>query len=143
MVALNRGAARAALDAELHAATDITGFGLAGHAHEMADQSAVGIRIHAEAVPLLPAAREQAETGISFGGLERNRAYFDDGARVKFEGVDDLSHTLLLDPQTSGGLLVGVPRAHLNAWQRAMKTHDVRGTEIGEVIAGSGVTVVR
>jgi selenide,water dikinase len=143
MVALNRAAARAAVDAELHAATDITGFGLAGHAHEMADQSAVGIRIHADAVPLLPAARQQAETGISFGGLERNRAYFDDGAKVRFDGVDDLTHTLLLDPQTSGGLLVGVPRAHADAWQRALKTHDVRATEIGEVIAGSGVTVVR
>ncbi len=143
MVSLNREAARAAVDSELHAATDITGFGLSGHAHEMADQSAVAIRIHADAVPLLPAARQQAETGISFGGLERNRAYFDDGARVRFDGVDDLTHTLLLDPQTSGGLLVGVPRAHADAWQRAMKTRDVRATEIGEVIAGSGVTVVR
>jgi len=142
MVALNQGAARAALDAELHAATDITGFGLAGHAHEMAEQSNVGIRIHAEAVPLLPAAREQAETGISFGGLERNGAYFDDRTKVRFEGVDGLTHTLLLDPQTSGGLLVGVPRAHAEAWQRAMKAHEVRATEIGEVIAGSGVTVV-
>src|SRR5437867_846441 len=56
MVSLNQGAARAAVDSELHAATDITGFGLAGHAHEMADQSAVAIRIHADAVPLLPAA---------------------------------------------------------------------------------------
>jgi len=143
MVSLNRGAARAAVDSELHAATDITGFGLAGHAHEMADQSAVAIRIHAHAVPLLPATRQQAETGISFGGLERNRAYFDDGAKVRFDRVDDLTHTLLLDPQTSGGLLVGVPRAHADAWQRAMKTHDVRATEIGEVISGSGVTVVR
>ena len=143
MVALNRGAARAALDAELHAATDITGFGLTGHAHEMADQSGVGVRIRASTVPLLPAARQHAATGISFGGLERNRAYYDDGARVKFEGVDEPIRTLLLDPQTSGGLLVGVPHPHAEAWQRAMKTHEVRATEIGEVVAGSGVTVVR
>src|SRR2546422_4984157 len=80
MVALNRGAARAALDAELHAATDITGFGLTGHAHEMADQSGVGVRTRASGVPLLPGARGHAETGISFGGLERNRAHFDDRA---------------------------------------------------------------
>ena len=143
MVTLNRGAAEAAVDSELHAATDITGFGLAGHAYEMAERSSVALRIRASLVPLLPGARRHAETGISFGGLERNRAYFDDGARVKFVSVDEPIRTLLLDPQTSGGLLVGVPPAHADAWQRAMKTHEVRAAEIGEVIAGSSVTVVR
>src|SRR5437879_1990969 len=90
MVTLNRAAAQAAVDAELHAATDITGFGLAGHAYEMAERSSVGIRIRASLVPLLPGARRHAETGISFGGLERNRSYFDDGAKVRFDGVDDV-----------------------------------------------------
>jgi selenide,water dikinase len=142
MVTLNRAAAEAAVDAELHAATDITGFGLGGHAHEMADQSSVGIRIRASAVPLLPGAHQHAESGVSFGGLERNRAYFDDGKKVRFEDVDDISRTLVLDPQTSGGLLVGVPRAHADAWQRACGARGVRPHEIGEVIAGSGVTVV-
>ena len=83
MVALNRDAAHAAVDAELHAATDITGFGLVGHAHEMAERSGIAVRIRAAAVPLLPAARAHAERGISFGGLERNTAYFDDGVRVR------------------------------------------------------------
>jgi selenide,water dikinase len=142
MVALNRSAARAAVDAELHAATDITGFGLAGHAHEMAETSGVGVLIHAGAVPLLPAARGHAERGISFGGLERNQTYFDDGTRVRYDGVDDVMRTLLLDPQTSGGLLAGVPKAHADAWRRACKTHEVSAVQIGEVIAGSGVTVV-
>src|SRR5437773_3453532 len=85
MVSLNRGAARAAVDAELHAATDVTGFGLAGHAHEMAERSSVGMRLRASIVPLLPGARRYAETGISFGGLERNRAYYEDGSKVRFE----------------------------------------------------------
>jgi selenide,water dikinase len=142
MVALNRSAAQAAVDAELHAVTDITGFGLAGHAHEMAEQSSVGIRIRAGAVPLLPGARRHAETGISFGGLERNRSYFEDGTRVRFDGIDDASRTLLLDPQTSGGLLVGVPTAHAEAWQRASTVRGVRAVQIGEVIAGTGVIVV-
>jgi len=141
MVALNRAAARAALDAELHAATDVTGFGLVGHAHEMAERSGVAVRIHASAVPLLPAAREHAERGVSFGGLERNAAFFDDGSRVRFEGVDQTTRSLMLDPQTSGGLLVGVPRAHGEAWQRACGTHAVTATQIGEVIDGSGVLV--
>jgi selenide,water dikinase len=142
MVALNRAAAQAAVDAELHAATDVTGFALAGHAHEMAERSSVGVRISASLVPLLPGARQHAETGISFGGLERNRSYFDDGVKVRFEGVDDVLHTLLLDPQTSGGLLVGVPAAHADAWQRACATKDVRPVQIGEVVSGSGVTVI-
>jgi len=142
MVALNRDAARAAVDAELHAATDVTGFGLVGHAHEMAERSGVAVRIRATAVPLLPAAREHAARGVSFGGLERNTAYFDDGVRVRFDGVDPTLRTLLLDPQTSGGLLVGVPRAHADAWQRACATRGVQATLIGEVLAGSGVTVV-
>ena len=143
MVALNREAAQAAVDAELHAATDVTGFSLAGHAHELAEQSSVGVRIRASLVPLLPGARKHAESGITFGGLERNRAYFDDGVKVRFEDVDDVLRTLLLDPQTSGGLLVGVPSAHADAWQRACAARGVRPVQIGEVIASSaGVVVV-
>ena len=93
-------------------------------------------------VPLLPGARRHAEAGLSFGGLERNRSYFDDGKKVSFEGVDEASRTLILDPQTSGGLLVGVPTAHADAWQRACAKRDVHPVQIGEVIQGSGVTVV-
>ncbi len=119
MVALNRGAARAAVEAGVHAATDVTGFALAGHAHEMAEQSKVCVRISARLVPLLPGALEHAR-GASFGGLERNRAHFVDGGRVRFDGVDDALRTLLLDPQTSGGLLVGVPaRARRRVGPRA------------------------
>jgi len=142
MVTLNRAAAQAAVDAELHAATDVTGFGLAGHAHEMAEQSAVGVRIRASLVPLLPGARGHADTGISFGGLERNRSHFDDRAKVRFDDVDDALRTLILDPQTSGGLLVGVPSAHAEAWRRACSARGVRPIQVGEVIEGSGVIVV-
>ena len=136
MVMLNRGAAAAAVDAELHAATDITGFGLAGHAFEMAERSSVALRIRASLVPLLPGARRHAETGISFGGLERNKSYFDDRAKVVFDGIDDAVRTLILDPQTSGGLLVGVPSAHAEAWQRACAAKGVQAIQIGEVIVG-------
>jgi len=141
MVSLNRAAAQAAVDAELHAATDVTGFSLVGHAHEMAERSSVGVRIRASLVPLLPGARRHADSGISFGGLERNRSYFDDGKKVRFEDVDGALRTLLLDPQTSGGLLVGVPAAHAAAWQAACAAKGVRPIQIGEVTSGSGVTV--
>ena len=140
MVSLNRSAARAALDAGLHAATDITGFGLAGHAHEMAVEAGVGVRIDMTAVPLLPGAREHAP-GASFGGLERNQAHFLTGDRVRIEGHDEALRTLALDPQTSGGLLVGVPPQHAAAWDRAREAHGVPASRIGDVVTGSGVTI--
>jgi len=140
MVALNRSAARAAVEAGVHAATDVTGFALAGHAHEMAEQSTVCVRISAGLVPLLPGALEHAR-GASFGGLERNRAHFLDGGRVRFDGVDEALLTLLLDPQTSGGLLVGVPAAHAGAWDQARAAHSVSAVMIGEVTEGQGVIV--
>jgi selenide,water dikinase len=140
MVSLNRAAARAAVGAGLHAATDITGFGLVGHAHEMAERAGVGVRLRAAAVPLLPGAREHA-VNADFGGLERNSAYFLDRGRVRFDGVDEVLRTLLLDPQTSGGLLVGVPAAHAQAWERERATHGVSAARIGEVTEGQGVIV--
>jgi selenide,water dikinase len=140
MVRLNRDAARAAIDAGVHAATDITGFGLAGHAHEMASEAGVGIRISMKTVPLLPGARTHA-LGSSFGGLERNQAHFLADGRVRFELEDEALRTLALDPQTSGGLLVGVPAQHTDAWSRALRARTVEAARIGEVVAGSGVTI--
>ena len=141
MVALNAGAARAAVEAGLHAATDVTGFGLAGHAHEMAERSGVTVRIDARAVPLLPGAREHAEAGPDFGGLGRNREHFLGSGRVRAQGLDEATATLLVDPQTSGGLLLGVPRAHRAALERALAAHGVRAWTIGDVAEGSGVTI--
>ena len=142
MVALNRDAARAATTAGLHAATDVTGFGLVGHANEMAAASGVGVRIDPTAVPWLPGARAHAERGISFGGLERNTSYYVGEGHVRFGAdVDDATRRLLLDPQTSGGLLVGVPAAHAAAWDHARETHRVGAWRVGEAIGGHGVTV--
>ena len=142
MAALNLGAARAASAAGLHAATDVTGFALAGHAYEMAERSNVAVRIDATTVPLLPGARAHAERGVSFGGLERNTAYFAAEGRVRFDdGLAAPIRRLLLDPQTSGGLLLGVPAAHAAAWDRERERHGVTAWPIGRVGPGSGVAV--
>ena len=142
MVTLNRAAARAAVDAGIHAATDVTGFALVGHAHEMAERSGVGITIDASAVPLLPAARTHAERGVSFGGLERNTSYYVGEGHVRFaESVDDAARRLLLDPQTSGGLLLGVPAAHADRWDGARERYGVAAWKVGEVVIGHGVAV--
>ena len=143
MTELNAEAARAAVDAGLHAATDVTGFSLVGHAYEMAQSSGVGVRISAEAVPLLPAAREQAERGVEFGGAQRNRAHFLRDGRVSLETVDDAMSSLLIDPQTSGGLLLGVPEGHEEAWRRSCADRGLRPALIGRAVIGAGVSVTR
>ncbi len=140
MVALNREAARAAVAANVHAGTDITGFGLAGHAHEMAERSGVQVRISMGTVPLLPGAREHA-LGTTFGGLERNQSYFLADGRVRFEVVEEALRILALDPQTSGGLLLAVAAQHAKEWDDARAAHHVEAWRIGEVTAGSGVTI--
>ena len=141
MVALNRDAARAAVDAGVHAATDITGFGLAGHAHEMAERSGVGVTIRMSDVPFLPGAAGHA-LGTSFGGLERNQAFFLSDDRVRFEDVEERSRILALDPQTSGGLLVAVPPEHAAAWDEARQAHHLDARRIGDVTKGRGVTIL-
>ena len=141
MTALNRAAGLAAVEAGLHAATDVTGFSLVGHAYEMAERSGVSIRIRASEVPLLPGARAHADRGVDFGGAQRNREYFLRPDRVRLEGIDDAMERLLIDPQTSGGILAGVPVQHAEAWERACATRGVTAWRIGEVAEGTGVTV--
>ncbi|MCU0621966.1 MAG: selenide, water dikinase SelD, partial [Gemmatimonadales bacterium] len=111
MTTLNDGAMRAALACGVRAATDITGFGLLGHGSEMALASGCGLRIRAEAVPLLPGALGYAEAGLFAGGLGRNRQYLEGlaregrlGLRVA-PGVPAPLFALLADSETSGGLL--------------------------------------
>lgn len=142
MTRLNRGAAQAAVAAGLHAGTDVTGFSLAGHASEMAAASRVGIRIEARLLPLLPAAREHAAAGAIPGGTDRNREHFVGGGRVRLEGCDLVTAALVLDPQTSGGLLLGVPAAHAEEWERERAVHGVEAWRIGEVLSGAGVSIV-
>jgi selenide,water dikinase len=119
----------------------VTGFGLAGHAHEMAERSGVQVRIVASAVPLLPGARAHAEAGIDFGGMQRNREHFIDKGLVRVDGLDEATTLLMIDPQTSGGLLLGVPRAHRESFERECGSRGVTAWRIGDVVAGSGVVI--
>jgi selenide,water dikinase len=122
MQRLNRAAAEAALAHGAHAATDVTGFGLLGHAREMALASAVRLRIAASAVPLLDGAGAYAANCQS-QGLANNRDFV--APSVAFApDVDDIVRALLFDPQTSGGLLVALPAQH---------AADFPGVWIGEV----------
>jgi selenide,water dikinase len=144
MLTLNRAAAETARAAGgVHAATDITGFGLLGHAAEMADKSEVGLRISADAVPLLPGTENYAAAGHIAGGLGRNRAYFETHrGGIRFApDVDPTLQTVLFDPQTSGGLLFAVDPALADPFRAAFGVAGVPLWQIGEVVVGAGIDV--
>jgi selenide,water dikinase len=104
MLTLNRAAAEAMQDLEIHALTDVTGFGLLGHAREIAVASRVTLEIDATRVPILPGALEYVRAGAIAGGLKNNRDFVGPCVEAVSE-FDDL----LYDPQTSGGLLIALP----------------------------------
>ncbi len=140
MKQLNKTASALALEFELHGGTDVTGFGLLGHGWEMAHASRVALEIWFSRVPFVGAARKYAGQGAFAGGLFDNRTYF--GPHVRFaETLDEASQLLLFDPQTSGGLLLGVPRPKIEAFlQRAAELAQPAWV-IGEVKEGTGIAV--
>jgi selenide,water dikinase len=107
MRALNAVASRAAVELGVRCATDVTGFGLAGHASHIARASNVTLRIAASAVPLLPGAMAAWLAGARTGGAERNVSYLE--PMVDWGLIGDAERALLVDPQTSGGLLLAAP----------------------------------
>src|SRR6185503_5210875 len=107
MARLNRAAGEAALRHGVSAATDITGFGLVGHASAVARHSHLSLEIRAAALPLLPHALDLA-LGFAPAGLKANRRQFEPGVEYRADPGDELK-ALLYDPQTSGGLFLLVP----------------------------------
>ena len=110
LLVLNKGAAEAMRGFEIHAATDITGFGLAGHALEMAKASAVSLRLEMAALPLMAQALEMYRKGVTTGTNAFNRRLAADHIRLNGDWPE-WQQQILYDPQTSGGLLVAVPSA--------------------------------
>jgi len=138
MTALNRAAAdvmRALPADRVHACTDITGFGLVGHATEMAAASGVTLQIRAAAVPLLTGARELAK-GNRPGGLASNLEHFEKGVSAA-PGIDEDLLWLLYDPQTSGGLLIAAAGEHAAEVDRALMRAGVAAAKIGSATAES------
>ena len=132
MTALNQKASEVMQTVGVNACTDITGFGLLGHAAEMIEGSNKGMIIYADSVPIFKEVRKLAAAGIKPGGLQRNREYRD--SMVKFDKIDETTADVLFDPQTSGGLLISVsPR---KAGALLSKLHDAgisAASVVGEV----------
>jgi selenide, water dikinase len=129
MTRLNVLAAREAVRIGSRCATDVTGFGLVGHAYHLATASDVTVVIDRGRVPLLPDARDLAATGLRTGGLERNAVYLE--TRISWGSADAVDKALLEDPQTSGGLLVAMPATQLVNYLSAIDG----AVHIGEVQA--------
>ncbi len=134
MAALNAKAAQAVREvSRVHACTDVTGFGLLGHSYEMASGSGVTVRLHGAALPLLPQAEELADMGIVPGGAYRNRDYVKPHLRV-LDGAQRARLDLAADPQTSGGLLVSLPRANAEELLEKLHAFAPWSAIVGEVL---------
>ncbi len=140
MAALNKKAAQAMVAAKVNAATDITGFGLLGHLFELAQASSLGAEIWAATLPFWPEAKAFAAKDIVPGGAYRNANYLQD--KVRFDNsIDQVSRTLLFDPQTSGGLLMAISKEKAASLEGRLEAAGVEYAIIGKLCKGYGIEV--
>ena len=137
MKTLNATPADVLRTVEPHAVTDVTGFGLIGHAYELATRSGVRIELDARLLPIIPAAIEPAGLGAVTGGDRRNREYVGDALTV--DGASDIHLNLGFDPQTAGGLLAAIPLDRAPAFEQACIDRNILPNRIGSVSEGAGV----
>jgi selenide,water dikinase len=134
MATLNRKASETMREVGVHACTDITGFGLIGHAAEMIEGTGKGMVIHATSVPVFPEAQELAESGLVPGGLYRNRDYRKHMVEIEPD-VSEFLADILFDPQTSGGLLISVPAEKASMLLKKLHSDGIdEAAIIGEVV---------
>ena len=132
MTTLNRAAAEIALRHDVHGMTDVTGFGLIGHARELALGSNVSLIIQSEEIPVLHGGLECVRLGFIPGGLNSNRDFAE--CVVEYEpGVPEDLRTILYDPQTAGGLLISLPLADSKVLLKELRAAGLYGRHIGEV----------
>jgi selenide,water dikinase len=129
MTQLNRAAAEAMTAAGVKTATDVTGFGLAGHLSEIAVQSGVEAEVYGEAIPLFSGVMDLIRDGVVSGAVERNREYASAFVRLE-KGVGEDLETVLYDPQTSGGLLVSLRPSKVASFLAALAKKGVRNAAV-------------
>jgi selenide,water dikinase len=134
MTRLNRDACEAMVEVGASACTDVTGFGLLGHLIEMVQGSGVSARIRVSRVPVLGSVRSRVRDGIYPGGTRKNLEFFGKHLDWK-EEVEEVDRLVLVDAQTSGGLLIAVPRERAEALQKGLESRGVETrAEIGEIV---------
>lgn len=141
MKRLNKEAALLAREFDLQAGTDVTGFSLLGHALEMAQASKVRLQFSISDIPLVSCTDKYAQMGTFPGGASDNRLYF--GPHVDFApGISEVNQMLLFDPQTSGGLLLGVPNNKLKNFLKKAEENNLPVWVVGQVKEGEGIEVI-
>jgi selenide,water dikinase len=141
MTRTNAAAAAVAVAAGATGATDVTGFGLLGHAGRMAQESGVSLRIDVDAVPVINGARELAADGVVPGGTGRNLAWILESVEIG-DGVSELDVTILGDAQTSGGLVFGVDPEHADGVVAELEASGHTAARIGAVTSGDGAILL-
>jgi len=141
MKRLNKEAAELAVEAGVRGGSDVTGFSLLGHGLEMAQASGVGLHLDFEKIPFTSGAHRYAREFIFPGGASDNRLYFSPHVRFSDE-IDEASQMLLFDPQTSGGLLLAVPREQMDQLLNRAAMMGQLFWIIGEVVEGKGIEVL-
>jgi selenide,water dikinase len=142
MKRLNDKAAALAVEFGLRGGTDVTGFSLLGHGLEMAESSGVGFRLEMASIPFVSCARKYAEMWTFPGGAADNSLHF--GPRVRFgAGISEEEKMLLFDPQTSGGLLLAVPRSETEAFLKRAEEIGQPAWVIGEAVEGTGIEITK
>lgn len=135
MAGLNKYPAEEFVDFSISACTDVTGFGLIGHACEMIDDKAVGLKLFRDNIPVIPEAIEFAQMGIVPGGALRNRKYRE-GQVEGIKNIDPVMLDILFDPQTSGGLLVAMGKNQAIDFASRLRSKGIQDASIiGEFIA--------
>lgn len=141
MLALNKTASKAAVSAGAHAATDVTGFGLLGHALNIAKNSKADLVIYNDKVPRMNNVKDLSEAGAVPKGAKNNLSFCT--KKTKFAArISEGDKLALSDPQTSGGLLISLPPEGVKKFDRIMKKEKMPYWIIGEVKAGSGRIIV-
>ncbi len=133
MTMLNQAAAQALKQVEVHALTDVTGFGLVGHLYEMAAASQMAVELYADWVPLMEGAREYAQMGLIPAGAYKNRSYLQD----KYHSSEEINPAILdilFCPETAGGLLIAVEAAQADRLDQAMKDQQCSCFQVGKVL---------
>ncbi len=132
MMALNRRSAEIAAQVEVHACTDVTGFGLLGHLREMIGED-LGARVSLAAIPVLEGTRALASQGSVPGGTKRNKASLD-GVAIFAAVIDEVDRLVLCDAQTSGGLLLAIPPESVQGLLDQLHAAGVAAAAVGELI---------
>jgi selenide,water dikinase len=141
MATLNKGACEAMVEVGVHSATDVTGFGVLGHACGMADGAGVTLRIRVRDLPKIEGLDVARMKKYVCGGLKRNLTWGDSHVRWA-PGLTDEDRALVADPQTSGGLLIAVPADRLDRLLAALKARGVTTRAVvGDVIARTDVSL--